>query len=100
MGYEPFHLGRKKHVFIDWDLVEPGYGLSFGGEKPESWEMAYGVHLTAHLPRIGREPLVTADRPWEEGNSSCFALTTARCLARRRWSILMLRGSESFLCFF
>ena len=69
MGYEPFHVGRKKHVFIDWDLVEPGYGLSFGGEKPESWEMAYGVHLTAHLPRIGREPLVTAVRPWEEGNS-------------------------------
>ena len=69
MAYEPFHLGSKKHVFVDWDLVEPGYGLSFGGERPDSWEMPHGLRLTAHLPRVGQRPLVTADRPWEGGNA-------------------------------
>ena len=69
MVYEPFHLGTKKHVFIDWNLIEPGYGLSFGGAKPESWEMPQGVRLTTHLPRLGGEPLVTADRLWEGGNA-------------------------------
>lgn len=69
MGYEPFHLGSRKHVFIDWDLIEPGYGLSFGGERPESWEMPYGLRLKAHLPRVSEVPLVTADRPWEDGNA-------------------------------
>ena len=69
MGYEPFHLGTKKHVFIDWGLIEPGYGLSFGGQRPESWEMPYGVRLATHLPRIGEVPLVSADRPWESGNA-------------------------------
>ena len=68
MTYEPFHLGTKKHVFIDWGLVEAGYGLSFGGAKPESWEIPYGVRLTPHLPRLGH-PLVSADRPWEGGNA-------------------------------
>ena len=67
MTYEPFHLGTKKHVFIDWSLIEPGYGLSFGGSKPESWEMSYGIKLNAHLPRLTTEPLVVADRPWEDG---------------------------------
>ena len=65
MAYEPFHLGSRKHVFIDWGLIEPGYGLSFGGERPESWEMPQGLRLVGHLPRLAQVPLVTADRPWE-----------------------------------
>ena len=69
MTYEPFHLGSKKHVFIDWSLIEPGYGLSFGGSKPESWEMPYGIKLSAHLPQLPSEPMVRADRPWESGNA-------------------------------
>ena len=69
MTYRPFKLGSRKHVFVDWNLIEPGYGLSFGGRRPESWEMPYGVRLRAHPPRLDRIPLVTADRPWEEGNA-------------------------------
>ena len=69
MTYQPFQLGSQKHVFVDWDLIEPGYGLSFGGDRPDSWEMPYGVRLRAHLPRLDRIPLVTADKPWESGNS-------------------------------
>ena len=68
MSYEPSHLGSRKHVFIDWELVEPGYGLSFGGAEPESWEIPCGIRLTPHLPRLG-QLLVSADRPWEEGNA-------------------------------
>ena len=67
MAYEPFHLGTKKHVFIDWDLIEPGYGLSFGGEKPESWEIPYGIKLTPHLPKISSKPLISPDRIGEKG---------------------------------
>ena len=33
MPYEPFHLGTKKHIFIDWNLIKPGCGLSFGGSE-------------------------------------------------------------------
>ena len=69
MPYEPFHLGTKKLVFVDWSLLEPGYGLSFGGSKPESWEISYGIKLTAHLPKLSSDPLVEADRPWEEGEA-------------------------------
>ena len=69
MAYEPFPLGNRKHVFVDWNLIEPGYGLSFGGQHPESWETPHGIRLTHHLPRLGRTPLVTADQPWEEGNA-------------------------------
>ncbi len=69
MVYEPFHLGTKKLIFIDWSLIEPGYGLSFGGVEPESWEIPYGIKLSAHLPKLSLEPLVKADRPWEEGEA-------------------------------
>ena len=56
MGYDSktVELGSRKHVFIDWDLIEPGYGLSFGGERPESWEMPHGLRLPAPLPRLRR----------------------------------------------
>lgn len=69
MTYEAFHLGSRKHVFIDWDLIEPGYGLSFGGARPESWELPRGLRLTTHLPRIDPNPLVVADTPLEVGNA-------------------------------
>ena len=86
MTYEPFHFGTKKHVFIDWNLIEPGYGLSFGGAEPESWEMPHGVRLTTHLPRLGGDPLVTADRPWEGGNAFS-GLGVYHTLFERRWAV-------------
>ena len=57
-------IGSRKQVFIDWDLIEPGYGVAWGGVVT-SWEMPHGVRLTAHPPRIDATPLVTTDRPWE-----------------------------------
>ena len=69
MPYKPYDLKNKKHVFIDWSLIEPGYGLSFGGEQSESWEMPSGVLLKPHLPRLDRIPLISPDKPWEHGNA-------------------------------
>ena len=69
MTYKPFQLGSRKHVFVDWNLIEPGYGLSFGGQRPDSWEMPHGVRLRVHPPRLDSIPLVTADKPWEAGNA-------------------------------
>ena len=63
MPYKPYDLKNKKHVFIDWSLIEPGYGLSFGGEQSESWEMPSGVLLKPHLPRLDRIPLILPDKP-------------------------------------
>jgi hypothetical protein len=66
-----YHLGSEKHPFIDWELVEAGYGLTWGPEyggpaRPTSWELPVGVQLTVHEPlRIDRRPLVWCDRPWE-----------------------------------
>ena len=65
-----YELGSNKHVFIDWELVEAGYGLTHepsrgGPEKPTCWEMPTGVRLTVHEPTIDRRPLIQCDKPWE-----------------------------------
>ena len=60
-----FELGAKKHVFVDWDLIEPGYGLVKRDGKPDSWEAPYGVRIAVHRPRIDRRPVIRADSPWE-----------------------------------
>ena len=57
-------IGSRKQVFIDWDLIEPGYGVAWGGVVT-SWEMPHGVRLAVHPPRIDATPLVATDRPWE-----------------------------------
>ena len=61
---DTYDLGSKKHVFIDWDLIEPGYAVS-GDGRPESWEMPYGVRLAAHKPRREPQKLIQPDKPWE-----------------------------------
>lgn len=61
----PFNLGTRKHVFIDWDLIEPGYGVAWSGEHAVSWESPSGVRLTVHPPHAISPPIVCADRPWE-----------------------------------
>ena len=58
MIYTPFELGSRKHVFIDWDLVEPGYGLAWDARTPASWEMPSGLRLVPHSPLIAPEPLL------------------------------------------
>jgi len=58
------NIGDRKQVFVDWSLVEAGYGVALSG-SPTSWEMPAGVKLSVHPPRMIPEPMVTADRPWE-----------------------------------
>jgi len=65
MAFEIPRLGRRKHVFIDWSMVEPGYGVSWGDAQQGSWEMPFGVRIAAHQPRIDPEPLVVLEKPWE-----------------------------------
>ena len=60
----PYNIQNRKQVFADWDLIEPGYGVAWGGQ-PTSCEMPHGVKLAVHAPRLDQQPLVTTDRPWE-----------------------------------
>ncbi len=60
-----YHIGNRKQVFVDWQLIEPGYGVMWGGERPTSWEMPHGLRLAVQPPRIDPQPLVQPDRPWE-----------------------------------
>ncbi len=61
-----YSLGTEKHVFVDWDLIEPGYGVAARGERPEPWEMPHGLRLSVHSPRIDTQPIIEPDMPWEE----------------------------------
>jgi hypothetical protein len=60
----PITLGNRKHVFIDWSLIEPGYGVAWGGE-PTSWEMPSGLRIASHAPVIAHDPLIVPEHPWE-----------------------------------
>ena len=60
-----YRIGNKKHVFINWDLIEPGYGVAWKGEHPTSREMPYGIRLRVGKPDIDRTPIIQSDRPWE-----------------------------------
>jgi hypothetical protein len=61
----PVMLGGRKHVFVDWGLIDPGYGVAWGGE-PTSWEMPYGLKIAVHQPTIDPTPLIVPEHPWEE----------------------------------
>ena len=65
MAYHPYDLRGRKHVFCDWALVEPGYGVVWGGAKDGGWEMPYGVRISSHVPRIDPEPLIPTEYPYE-----------------------------------
>lgn len=65
MNRHAYDVGRTKQVFIDWRLIEAGYGVGWGGDGPHPWEMPWGVRIAVHRPRIDKDPLVVADRPWE-----------------------------------
>lgn len=58
-------IDSTKRVFIDYSLIEPGYGVSWGDALQASWEMPYGIAIAAHKPRIDAEPMVGPEEPWE-----------------------------------
>ena len=60
-----FRLGTDKHVFVDWNIIEPGYGVAWAGKSPGAWEMPQGIELSVHKPRIDDGPFLSADKPWE-----------------------------------
>ncbi len=65
-------LRGRKHVFIDWSLVEAGGGNSwFGNTDP--WLMPYGVVLKTFAPTIHPEPILLPKKPWEEYVISSWA---------------------------
>lgn len=61
-----YDLGGTKHVFVDWDIVEPGYGVAWSWDRPVSWEMPRGIQLAVHHPRIDTQAQFGVDRPWED----------------------------------
>ena len=65
MDRRPYDVGRAKQVFIDWGLIEPGYGVGWRDGRPCPWEMPYGVKIAVHRPRVDAQPLISSDRPWE-----------------------------------
>ena len=70
VNYEasPYDVGDRKQVFLDWDLIEPGYGVSWGPMRSLSelpFEMPLGVRIAVHRPRIDSQPLIEAEHPWE-----------------------------------
>ena len=75
MAYLPYDLRGRKHVFADWELVEPGYGVAWGGANDGGWEMPHGVRIVSHVPRIDPEPLIAPEHPWERwirGSTTVF----------------------------
>ncbi len=93
-----YDFGTKKHVFIDWDLVEPGHGLAWGGDGPHSWEMPHGIKLSVHPPRIDWHPIIEPDRPWEpdiEMHHSIFEDDGKYRLYYRVWDARALDANHS-----
>ncbi len=56
-----------KHVFVDWSEIEAGYGVAAPGYYPCN-ASPRGVTIRAYKPRTERDPVLTADRPWEGAN--------------------------------
>lgn len=63
---------NKKHVFIDWSLVEAGGGNSWTGTT-DPWLMPHGVELKTFAPLIHPEPILVPEKPWEEYVISSWA---------------------------
>ena len=64
-----YDLGSEKHLFADWMLVEPGYGVAWAAATPVQWEMPHGVKIVAHRPRMDSGPFLRQDQPWESSVS-------------------------------
>ena len=55
----------KKHIFIDWNGVEAGYGFLAPGYEPQN-ASPYGVRILAEKPELDPVPALSADKPWED----------------------------------
>ena len=77
-----YDLAGTKHVFTDWDLIEPGSGLARHDPSRREGipgsplmqptrEMPHGVRIAVHYPRIEPERLVEPDTP-AEGAFICY----------------------------
>jgi hypothetical protein len=65
-------LRNRKHVFIDWSLVEAGGGNSWGGGT-DPWLMPYGIQLKTFAPCVHPDPVLQPEKPWEEYLISSWA---------------------------
>mgnify|MGYP002632422790 CR=1 FL=1 len=63
---------NRKHVFIDWSLVEAGSGNSWVG-TPDPWLMPYGIELRTFAPTVHAEPVLLPEMPWEAFSISAWA---------------------------
>jgi hypothetical protein len=75
MNYQqdPVRIGAEKQVFIDWDMIEPGYGVGWGTRdsvRVLPYEMPCDVRIAVHPPRVDPCPLIVAEHPWEQHISS------------------------------
>ncbi len=66
----------RKHVFLDWSLVEAGYGVAWRGTPRPSF-MPYGVRLVAFRPRLHSGPVLFAEHPWENLFINAYATLMA-----------------------
>ncbi|MBF0344665.1 MAG: hypothetical protein HQL06_10600 [Nitrospirae bacterium] len=63
----PLHFVRgRKNVFLDWQFIEPGYGIPFWKFYQEKhgllpWLSPYGIELKVMRPEISVEPFVQND---------------------------------------
>ncbi|MHA1821720.1 MAG: hypothetical protein ACTSU2_10985 [Promethearchaeota archaeon] len=75
-----FNFGNRKQVFIDWMKVEAGRGnISHSYDLAENVKNAgelhnyrpnyspYGIELKVFKPKVSKEPILRADKPWEAG---------------------------------
>ncbi len=55
---------NRKHVFIDWSLVEAGGGNSWS-DGPDPWLMPHGVELRTYAPTVHPDPILVPEKAWE-----------------------------------
>ena len=65
-------LGSNKQVFVDWSLINPGYGLPCRGPSSVPKHKSHGVRIEVHSPSILPDPVVRPEYPWEEVMINCY----------------------------
>jgi hypothetical protein len=65
-------LGSSKQVFVDWSLINPGYGLPCRTPASVPKHKPYGVRIAVHSPTVLPDPIVRPEYPWEEVLINCY----------------------------